>query len=109
MSSQSGGTSGGTADDVLKEVEGLDIESALAPQQGSRGLASSAAGFCKNYPTQIRPLLLGVTGILKLFHRGDAANAIAQAVAFMDATCGGGDGGGTGGGGTGAGGAGGGS
>lgn len=106
MSSQS---SGSTADDVLKEVENLDIESALAPQQGSRGIASTAQNFCKNYPTQIRPLLLGVTGILKLFHRGDAANAIAQAVAFMDVTCGGdggggtGSGGGTGGGGTGGG------
>ncbi|MGB9177816.1 MAG: hypothetical protein WCB68_01120, partial [Pyrinomonadaceae bacterium] len=67
-----------TADDIMKEVESLDLEAALAPQQGSRGVGSTVQNFCKNYPAQIRPLLLGVTGIVKLLRRGDAANAIAQ-------------------------------
>jgi hypothetical protein len=87
-----------SVDDILKEADSADIKSAFADQPAAKGASASAAvgpaQFCSTYGTT-RPILLSVISLLKLFHRGDAANAIAQVVAFLDLTCGTGGGGGT--------------
>jgi hypothetical protein len=46
--------------------------------------AISIAQFPALYKSTVRPILLAVVGFLRLFRRGDAANALAQAVAFID-------------------------
>ncbi|HEY0320061.1 MAG TPA: hypothetical protein VGC66_03745 [Pyrinomonadaceae bacterium] len=86
-----------SVDDILKEADAVDLKNAFAdktaPQaKGATATTAAAADpskFCSSYGTT-RPILLSVVSLLKLFHRGDAANAIASTVAFLDLTCGGG-------------------
>jgi hypothetical protein len=87
-------------DKIHKEADAINIKDALAdkapqPAHASAAAAVGPASFCKTYGTT-RPILLSIVSLLKLFHRGDAANAIASTVAFLDLTCGTGGGGGGG-------------
>lgn len=90
-----------SVDDILKEADSVDLKTAFAdkaaPQAHGMGTTAAAGAdpskFCTSYGTT-RPILLSVVSLLKLFHRGDAANAIASTVAFLDLTCGTGGGGG---------------
>lgn len=89
-----------SVNDILKEADSVDLKTAFAdkaaPQAHAMGAAATGSDpskFCTSYGTT-RPILLSVVSLLKLFHRGDAANAIASTVAFLDLTCGTGGGGG---------------
>lgn len=93
-----------SVDQILKEADAVDMKAAFAdkstPQAHAMGAAATPSAtsiapnkFCSSYGTT-RPILLSIVSLLKLFHRGDAANAIASTVAFLDLTCGSGGGGG---------------
>ena len=50
--------------------------------------ALTFAGFKALWPT-VRPMVLFAVQLLKMFHRGDAANGVAQFIAFVDLIVGG--------------------
>lgn len=50
------------------------------------GVATAIPDFCKNYRTTIRPILMGIIGMLKIFKK-QWAETLAQVVAFLDMVC----------------------
>ncbi len=60
-----------------------EAKAAASPQM------SALERFVPLYKSTVRPVLLSVIGLLKLFHRGDSANAVAQTIAFLDLVTGG--------------------
>jgi hypothetical protein len=68
-----------------KTLASIHAEAAVTvPQQ------SQLEKFVPLYRATVRPVLLSVIALLKLFHRGDAANAVAQTISFLDFVTGGG-------------------
>jgi hypothetical protein len=73
---------------IHAEAASLDLHSAL----DSQPKAASTKNFCQTYKTgAVRSALLIAVSFMRLFHRGNVADGIAQTIAFLDATCGGGD------------------
>ncbi|HVF49669.1 MAG TPA: hypothetical protein VNA19_06260 [Pyrinomonadaceae bacterium] len=52
------------------------------------GVATAIPDFCKNYRATIRPILMAIIGMLKIFKK-QWAETLAQVVAFLDMVCGG--------------------
>ncbi len=74
---------------IHQEASALDLHSAIADQPKAKAL--SAKNFCAIYKTgAIRPALMIGISLTRLFRHGKVADGIAQAVAFLDLTCGGG-------------------
>jgi hypothetical protein len=80
---------------VRKEVTKLSNSSLakLLPEDKAHAEALpkglTIAGFAAIYRKGVRQAMLTAASLLSLFHRGDAANGIMQAVAFLDVTVGG--------------------
>jgi hypothetical protein len=72
---------------IHEEAASLDIHSAVASQPKAKAL--NPKNFCATYKSgTIRSALLIGVNLTRLFHRGNVADGIAQAVAFLDLTCG---------------------
>ncbi len=75
----------------LSDAESIDDLVAPDAKKMKAGApkAISIAAFAGIYKSGVRQALVSAGALLKFFHRGDAANGIAQAVAFLDLIIGG--------------------
>lgn len=74
---------------ILAEAETILLPGDVGAQTVKASAAISLSGFKAIYTKTVRPAMLLGISVLRLFRRGDAANGLSQAVAFIDLWMGG--------------------
>lgn len=69
-------------DKILAEAKGAKLPAEVTSAQAT-AQSISISSFKTLWP-KIRPFMLFAVSILTMFRRGDAANGISQAIAFID-------------------------
>lgn len=85
-----GGGSRGASPDAVQKIlrQARPQEDTGAATRGLTrgGVATAIPDFCKQYRSNIRPILMGIIGMLKIFKK-QWAETLAQVVAFLDMVC----------------------